>query len=172
MCIIIYVLASPCDLLTLWIKANSLFYARKYTDAIQTLKLIEATPMLRNFSQCLILIGECYYYEGEYELAYSYLKRAHKLNPYMQNGIQKFAMLLVQLNKSHELEEIIKPPSIFPYKSETWFVMAQYLLSVQKGEKAIYFVQKSCLLNKRNVDAMILKGKNFRKFSKLFKNYS
>lgn len=125
-----FVLASPCDLLNLWIKAHSLIYVRKYMDAIQTLKLIEATPMLKNFSECLILIGECYYFEGEYDLAYNYLKRAHKLNPYMKNGIQKFAMLLVQLHKAQELEEIVKPPSIFPYTSETWFVMAQVRLMI------------------------------------------
>ena len=36
--------------------------------------------------------------------------------------------------------------------------MAQYLYSTAKYDKAVYFVQKSCFLNPKNAEALILKA--------------
>lgn len=134
---------------------------RKFPEAIETLKQIEATTSLKNYPKLLVLIAESYYYNGDYEIAYNYFKRAYNLHPHMTRGIQKYAMLLFQLHKVDELELLIRPSSSFSYEhsSEMWFIMAQYLLAVQKSDKAIYIVEKACQMNKRNVDALLLKAR-------------
>lgn len=149
------------DWLSCWIKAHAHIQARKYSEAIQTLRALETNTFLKNYHQLLVLIGECYYHNGQYDNAYSYLSRAHNLCPYMKNGIQILAILLSKRNKINDLEKMIAPTSSFPYEytSESWFVMAQYLFATGKYDKAVYFVQKSCFLNPKNVEALILKAR-------------
>lgn len=149
------------DWLSNWIKAHAHIQSRKYSEAIQTLRALETNTALKNYHQLLVLIGECYYHDGEYDNAYTYLSRAHNLCPYMKNGIQILAILLAKRNKINDLEKMIAPTSSFPYEytSESWFVMAQYLFANQKYDKAVYFVQKSCFLNPKNVEALILKAR-------------
>lgn len=149
------------DWLNLWIEAHTYIQARKYTEAIQTLKSIETNTFLRNYHQLLVLIGECYYHNGEYDYAYNYLKRAHSLEPYMKSGIQILAILVAKKGRITDLEKMIAPTSTFPYEytSESWFVMAQYLYSTGKYDKAVYFVQKACFLNPKNTEALILKAR-------------
>lgn len=142
-----------------YIRAISEMHNRKYSDAIQTINSIET---LNNNPKILAMIGDCFYYNGDYEKAHGSYKKAHDTYPYMKNGIQKYAMLCHQLNKIKELETIIIPSSSYPtsYSSETWFVMAQYLMSTLKYEKALYFIQRVILINQeRNVDALILNSK-------------
>ncbi|CAO1399161.1 unnamed protein product [Diamesa hyperborea] len=147
------------DWMNLYIRAISEMHNRKYSDAIQTINSIDT---LNNNPKILAMIGDCFYYNGDYEKAHGSYKRAHDTYPYMKNGIQKYAMLCHQLNKIKELETIIIPSSSYPtsYSSETWFVMAQYLMSTLKYEKALYFIQRVILINQeRNVDALILNSK-------------
>lgn len=148
------------DWLSSWVKAHAHIQCRKYSEAIQTLRSVESNTSLSNYHQLLVLIGECYYHNGEYENAYTYLKRAHSLYPYMKNGIQILAILMAKKKKVSELEKMIAPMSTFPYEysSEMWFVMAQYLYSTAKYDKAVYFVQKACFLNPKNAEALILKA--------------
>ncbi|XP_055642307.1 anaphase-promoting complex subunit 7 [Toxorhynchites rutilus septentrionalis] len=148
------------DWLNNWIKAHAHMHNRKYPEAITTLRAIESNTALSNYHQLLVLIGECYYHNGEYDNAYAYLKRAHSLYPYMKNGIQILAILMAKKKKINELEKIIAPTSTFPYEysSEMWFVMAQYLYCTAKYDKAVYFVQKACFLNPKNAEALILKA--------------
>lgn len=148
------------DWLPNWIKAHAHIQGRKYSEAIQTLSGLESKTALSNYHQLLVTIGECYYHNGEYENAYSYLKRAHNLYPHMKNGIQILAILMAKKKKINDLEKMIAPTSTFPYEysSEMWFVMAQYLYSTAKYDKAVYFVQKACFLNPKNAEALILKA--------------
>lgn len=148
------------DWLPNWIKAHAHIQGRKYSEAIQTLSGLESKTVLSNYHQLLVTIGECYYHNGEYENAYSYLKRAHNLYPHMKNGIQILAILMAKKKKINDLEKMIAPTSTFPYEysSEMWFVMAQYLYSTAKYDKAVYFVQKACFLNPKNAEALILKA--------------
>jgi anaphase-promoting complex subunit 7 len=156
------------DWLNNWIKAISQMKERKFDEAIKTLKAIESSSYLKNYSLLLVLIGECHYYNGHYELAYNHLKRAYSLDRNMKRGIQKYAMLLFQLNKVQELEQLVKPLSNFPYEhsTEMWFILAQYLLASGKPEKAIYIVDKACQLDKQNVDAILLKSRIYLQMKK------
>lgn len=107
------------------------------------------------------MIGETFYYSGDYERASNYLKRAYELDPFMKHGIQKYAMLCDMYKKTRELEQLLRPSSAFPYDytSENWFVMAVYLSSCQKYDKAQYFVTRVINQYQHNVDALILNAK-------------
>ncbi|XP_058467127.1 anaphase-promoting complex subunit 7-like, partial [Malaya genurostris] len=133
------------DWLSNWIKAHAHIHSRRYNEAIQTFRSIESNTSLANYHQLLVQIGECFYNNGDYENAYTYLKRAHNSYPYMKNGIQILAILMTKKKKIAELEKMIAPTSTFPYEysSEMWFVMAQYLFATMKYDKAVYFVQKA-----------------------------
>lgn len=108
------------------------------------------------------MIGEAFYFSGDYDRSNTYLKRAHELNPFMKQGIQKFAMLCDMFKKTRELEQLLRPSSSYPYEytSENWFVMAVYLYSCMKFEKAQYFINRVIMQHQhRNVDAFILNAK-------------
>jgi anaphase-promoting complex subunit 7 len=108
------------------------------------------------------MIGEAFYYSGDYDRAIQALKKAYELNPFMKQGIQKYALLCDMFKKQRDLEQLLRPSSAYPYEytSENWFVMAVYLHSCQKYEKAQYFINR--VINQhqsKNVDALILNAK-------------
>lgn len=80
----------------------------------------------------------------------------------MTHGIQKYALLCDMFKKTKELEMLLRPSSAYPYEytSENWFVMAVYLYSVGKYDKAQYFINRVVTQHQfRNVDAHILNAK-------------
>lgn len=108
------------------------------------------------------MIGEAFYASGDFDRAHNYLKRAYELNPFMKHGIQKYAMLCDMFKKTRELEALLRPSSAFPYEytSENWFVMATYLYSCMKFDKAQYFINRVITPHQNgNVDALILNAK-------------
>lgn len=149
----------PFEWINTYIRAVSESQARKYSEAIISLTSIEC---LKNNPKILATIGEIYYFCGDYERAFTYLKRSYDLYPYMKEGIQKYAMLCDMFKKTRTLQELIRPVSAFPYdySSENFFVMAQYLYTSLKYEKAQYFITRVILQHQnRNVDALILSAK-------------
>lgn len=117
---------------------------------------------LKNNPKILAMIGETFYGIGDYERANTYLKRSFDLNPFMKQGVQKYAMICEMLKKNQELEQLLRPSSSFPYEytNENWFVMAIYLFSCMKFEKAQYFINRVIIQHQhRNVDALILHAK-------------
>lgn len=142
-----------------YIRGASEIQNKKYIEAIETLRSIEC---LKNNSKIMAMIGETFYYSGDYDRAIQALRKAHELNPFMKQGIQKYAILCEMFKKSTELEQLLRPSSAYPYEysSENWFIMAVYLHSCSKFEKAQYFINR--IINQyqtRNVDALILNAK-------------
>lgn len=134
-------------------------YSRKHAEAVMSLASIEC---LKNNPKILAMIGETFFGIGDYERANTYLKRSFDLNPFMKQGIQKYAMICEMLKKTQELELLLRPSSTFPYDytSENWFVMSIYLYSCMKFEKAQYFINRVILQHDcKNVDALILNAK-------------
>lgn len=134
-------------------------HSRKHAEAVMSFMSIDC---LKNDPKILAMIGENFYFMGDYERAQTYLKRSFSLNPFMKQGIQKYAMICEMLKKSQELELLLRPSSSFPYEytSENWFVMATYLFSCMKYEKAQYFINRVIAHHQhRNVDALILNAK-------------
>lgn len=133
--------------------------SRKYQEAIVTLSSIDS---MKTNPKILALIGIAYYYSGEYDRSYSYLKKSYDIYPFMKEGIQKYALLCDMFKKTRELEIILRPSAVSPYHytSENWFVMATYLYSCLKFEKAQYFITRVIeQYQNKNVDALILNAK-------------
>lgn len=148
------------DWLNQYIRGISEIYnSRKYHEAVVTLSSIDS---MKTNPRVLALIGISFYYNGEYDRSYSYLKKSYDLYPFMKEGIQKLALLCDMFKKTRELEVILRPSSISPYfyTSENWFVMATYLYSCLKFEKAQYFITRVIeQFQSKNVDALILNAK-------------
>lgn len=142
-----------------YIRGGSEIHNRKHSEAVRTLQSIEC---LKNNSKILAMIGEAFYFSGDYDNANTILRRAHELDPFMKHGIQKYAMLCDMFKKTRELEQLLRPSSTYPYEysSENWFVMAIYLYSCMKFDKAQYFINRVITQHQhRNVDALILNAK-------------
>lgn len=142
-----------------YIRGASEIQNRNYSEAIATLKSIEC---LKSNSKTQAMIGEAFYFTGDYESSHSYLKRAYELNSFMKQGIQKYALVCDMYRKSRDLELMLRPTSAYPYdySSENWFVMALYCLSCLKYEKAQYFIERIFIQNQtKNVDALILNAR-------------
>lgn len=158
--LVINVSSDPCfDWLNLYIKGVSEIHSRKYPDAYMTLTSIEC---LKSNPRIIALIGEVFYFSGDYDRALSYLKRSYDLYPFMKQGIQKYALLCDMFKKNRELEMMLRPSSNSPYEysSENWFVFATYLYGCLKFDKAQYFINRVInLYQQRNVDALILNAK-------------
>jgi anaphase-promoting complex subunit 7 len=142
-----------------YIRGLSEMSNRKYPEAIMSLASIDH---MKSNPKILALIGESFYYSGDYERAYNYLKKSYDLYPFMKQGMQKYALLCDVFKKNRELEQIVKPSSMHPYEysSDNWFVFATYLYSCSKYEKAQYFINR--VINQyqqKNVDALLLNAK-------------
>lgn len=158
--LIFLALSSECfEWINTYIRGVSEIHSRKQTEAVMSLVSIDC---LKSNPKILAMIGETFYAIGDYERANTYLKRSFDLNPFMKQGIQKYAMICEMLKKTQELELLLRPSSTFPYEytSENWFVMAIYLFSCMKFEKAQYFINRVIVqYQHRNVDALILNAK-------------
>ena len=145
--------------LNVYIRGATEIHNKKHMEAIESLHSIDC---LKNNSKIVSMIGETFYFSGDYDRAIQALKKAYELNPFMKQGIQKYAILCEMFKKSHELEQLLRPSSAYPYEytSENWFIMAVYLHSCSKYEKAQYFINR--VINQyqtKNVDALILNAK-------------
>ncbi|XP_055380379.1 anaphase-promoting complex subunit 7 [Condylostylus longicornis] len=171
--IIINACSSPqcSDWLASWIKGYDLLFNCKLTEATETFKTINQNSKLRNNDKLLSLIGECYFYNDNSDMALNYLSQAYMTNPQMTDGIMALSILYAKKNKFQELEKLATPQMpIIEYSSENWFVAAQHLKAEDKHDKhskAIYFLQKAIAENPRNFEAHLLKGLIFCQLKKL-----
>lgn len=137
-----------CAWLPNFIEAQGFMASRNYPAAIAIFKQLESNSLLENWHKIVVKIGECYYYNGDYETALMYLKRAHLMAPNSTDGLMILASLLGKKNKIQELEKMLSPDlSVTEYKAEHWYLLAQFLFHTGKSEKANYFVQKVLILS-------------------------
>lgn len=148
------------DWLNNYIKAYSNIYSCKFAEAIDALKLIEAKPDIGGSEIFQILLGQCYHYQGNYDMAINYLQRVYHNSTFMTDGLMELATLYVIKNRIEDLEKLTQPAyQISEYTAEHWYVLAQHLYCQAKYEKAAFFVQKSWYMKSKNVEAGLLKGK-------------
>ncbi|KAG1673487.1 Anaphase-promoting complex subunit 7 [Nymphon striatum] len=150
---------SSIDWVPLWIKAYAQLYSREYSSCVGTIKLLETKTTLANNIDILKLQGEAYYYNGDYKLAENVLERVHTIDPHYLSGMDLYALLLAKENKVKELESLSTHLlSITEESPEPWLSMALYCQITGKITRAVYFAQKACVINPRNVEALLLKG--------------
>ncbi|XP_071448607.1 anaphase-promoting complex subunit 7, partial [Hetaerina americana] len=147
------------DWLTMWVRARAHFYAREYTQASSLLRQLDDRSALRDNPVLLVALGECLHHAGDHSAALSVLLRANSLEPHLHRGLDILAALLAGERRLRELERCISPlVAISEYGPETWVAMGYYAHAVRKNAKAVYFAHKACLIDPRNVEALILKG--------------
>lgn len=156
------------DWLASYLDAFAYMYACKFIEAIEAFQTIEAKPGIGDTELIRVLIGQCHHYLGNYETALYYLKRAHNANANMGEGLMNLAALYGHKNRLSELEGLIMPSEMVPdeYTAEYWFVLAQNMYAHGKHDKAAYFVQKSCFMKPRNIEAALLKSRIFMHLKK------
>lgn len=145
-----------------FIDGQSKMHSCQFLAAIDAFKAIEA-----NNEMVLVLIGQCHHYVGNSEAAATYLYRAYQMNNYLSDGLITLATVYGNLNRLDDLEKLTPPNLVLMENTpEYWFILAQYLYTQGKYEKALYFTQKSCNLKSNNPEPTILKTKVFFQMKK------
>lgn len=145
-----------------YIDGQSKIHNSQFLAAIESLKVIES-----NNEMILTLIGQCYHYVGNSEAAAAYLSRAYQINNCLNDGLMTLAAVYGNLNRLDELEKLTLPSvGLTENTPEYWFILAQYLYSLGKYEKALFFCQNSYNLKPNNTETAILKAKIFVQMKK------
>lgn len=62
----------------------------QFAEAIKSLETLRTTSQFGNNELINVMLGQCYYYNGEHETALVHLKRAHANNFYILDGLSKW----------------------------------------------------------------------------------
>lgn len=134
----------------------------QFLAAVDSLKVIES-----NNEMVLMLIGQCYHYIGNSEAAATYLSRAYQINNFLSDGLMTLAAVYGNLNRLDDLEKLTLPNvGSTENTPEYWFILAQYLYSLGKYEKALFFSQNALNLKPNHTETEILKVKIFVQMKK------
>lgn len=141
-----------------WIETYTSMFKCRFSDATAKLDALQSTSKFAKNEVFNVLMGQCYYYNGDNDNALKYFVRAHANNYYMIDGITSLAAIYAAKNQLDELEKLTMIVSPSEYMTEHWFVMAQLIFAQGKYEKANYFAHRACVLNLKNIEAGLLKG--------------
>lgn len=144
--------------LTGWIETYTLMFKCRFNEATTKIEALQSTSKFARNEVFNVLMGQCYYYNGDNDNALKYLVRAHANNYYMLDGLTSLAAIYAGKNQLDELEKLTMIVSPSEYMTEHWFVMAQFIFAQGKYEKANYFAHRACVLNQKNIEAGLLKG--------------
>lgn len=119
---------------------------------------MDSQGLLKDNTTLLVSLGQCYHYCGDSKRALTTLQRAYNLDPNMTSGLDILANLYSKEN-IEELQRLIPPDlEINQYTPAHWLVLAYSMYASKKYNKAAYFAQKACMMNPRNVEALLLKA--------------
>jgi len=151
-----------------WMEGQAALYRGEYTRAVTVLKGLEAgTEELRCCSQVLVDQGLAHYWSGDREQAISVLNRAQQLDGSILRGMDSLAALLAQggtqggdTNSSLiKLEQLAtRLMQVAEDAPESLVALGHHCHAAKKSSRAVYFAHKACLLDTRNVEALLLKG--------------
>lgn len=145
--------------LSTWIKAHAQLHSREFSQAATTLRQLDARACLRDNVDVLVSLGEAYHFSGEHRNALAVLQRAHSLDPLSLKGMDILAAILAKDKKIKELESLSSQlMAVSEQAPEPWISIAHFSFATKKNSRAVYFAQKACTLNTRNVEALLVKG--------------
>lgn len=146
------------DWINSWLEVFTSMFKCKFSEAISKLETMRAESIFGKNELVNVLLGQCYFYNGETDMALKYLQRAHANNFYLLDGLTTLAAIYAAKNQSDELEKLTRLyMSSAEYTTEHWLLFAQHFFVIRKFEKATYFAHKACYLNPRNIEACLLK---------------
>lgn len=78
-----------------WLEVNVAIRKCQFSEAILILETLRSTsPMFGSNELITVMLGQCYYYNGEHDIALTHLQRAHANNFYILDGLSKDNNLL------------------------------------------------------------------------------
>lgn len=92
-----------------------------------------------------------------------------RIDPNFVTGRDFLATLLGNSSeKEHhrELEKLIPDFEVSLWSPEHWVVMGYHMFVNDKYDRAAYFGQQACQLNRRNIEALLLKAATFMQINK------
>lgn len=148
------------DWLSLWTKAHAFSASLEYCNAVQTFRVLDVKPILRDNLTILCSMGESQFLQGDYSGALATLKRVHSLDHYTLTHMDILAYLLREKEKDvKELERLgTQLMSVTDEAAEPWVAMGYFCLATHKPTRAIFFAQKAFTLDNQCVEALLLKG--------------
>lgn len=155
--------------INVWLRGLAEMYLREYKNAIATFNSLDILGILKDNSALLINLAQCYNLQCEDKKALSTLQRVAQIDPHFITGRDLLSTLLANSTKKDhykELERLIPDLDMSLWSSEHWVVMGYNMFVNNKYERAAYFGQQACLLNRRNVEALLLKAATFMQINK------
>ncbi|KAJ8920240.1 hypothetical protein NQ315_011901 [Exocentrus adspersus] len=155
--------------LSSWIRAQAQINSRDFANAIKTYKSMDTHGLLKDNTSLLISMGYCYHYMCEDHRAISILQKAFRIDPFLTAGKDLLSTLLAASGtKDHirTLESLAPTMDMSLWTSEHWVVLGNYMYALKKYDKAAYFGQQACLLDRRNVEALLLKANTLLQIKK------
>lgn len=148
------------DWLTNWIEGNSLLYNRKHLEASKIFIDINDNTKFRQNEFIQTQIGKSLYYYGNYTDAQTYLELASHNNPYNWEAIMPLSVVYEYNQQLDGLERLMEQMTESnEMSSGDWFVIGQNLYAHGQLEMATNFVNKALMVDIRNVEAILLRGK-------------
>jgi len=103
--------------------------------------------------------GLAHHWAGEVEEAVAVLSRAATLDRQLVRGMDSLAALLAGLGRTRELETLAtRLMAVSEEAPQPWVAMGHFCHLNKKSPRAVYFAHKACLIDTRNVEALLLKG--------------
>lgn len=156
--------------LNTWLRGHAQMYMKDYSSAIITFKSLDNVGLLKNNSQLFINIAYCYNYICNYKNAKYYLQRAIQLTPNLKTGRDLLASLLYAANDKESIIELEKLATLetdpSQWTAEEWIVVGYLMLLHKRYDRAAYFGQQACNLNKRYIEGYLLKAEAFMQMGK------
>jgi len=151
-----------------WLAGQAALYSREYDVAVRELRGLEDRGYVRGSVGVLVDQGLAHHWAGEVDQAVSVLSRAASLAPHNLRGMDSLAALLAQTGKVRELESLAtRLMGVSEEQPQSWVAMGHFCHLNKKSPKAVYFAHKACLLDTRNVEALLLKGQVLLDLKKL-----
>lgn len=142
-----------------WLRGLAHMHTREFVNAVSTFKSIDS---LKDNSTLLVTLAYCYLYMCNDKKALSTLQKALHVDLNLTFGRDLLAYLLVNANEKdyqRELEKLVNIDlEMSMWSCEHWISMGWYMYSMQKYEKAAYFGQQALTMNRKNVEALLLKA--------------
>ena len=124
--------------------------------------------LLPGSGSLLVDAGLAHQWAGETEQAISSLARAAALAPTNMRGMDSLSALYAETGKVRELESLAtRLMGVSEEQPQPWVAMGYYCHLSKKSPRAVYFAHKACLLDPRNVEALLLKGRVLLDLKKL-----
>lgn len=73
-----------------WLEVNVAIRKCQFTEAIAILEALQSTSPFGNNELITVMLGHCYYYNGDHDIALTHLHRAHANNFYILDGLSNF----------------------------------------------------------------------------------